>query len=66
MRPGRCSTVTSAQREELWSRFKAGEAVLWISRELGQPPTNLYRVLQAAGGIEPPPTHSLPTGARPR
>jgi len=55
MRPGRYSTVTSAQREELWRRYKAGEAVLWISRELGQRPTNLYRVLQATGGIEPPP-----------
>jgi IS30 family transposase len=55
MRPGRHSTVTSAQREELWRRYKAGEAVLWISRDLGQRSTNLYRVLQAAGGIEPPP-----------
>jgi len=35
MRAGRRSTVTSAQREELWRRYKAGEAVLWISRELG-------------------------------
>lgn len=54
MRPGRHSTVTRAQREELWRRYKAGEAVLWISRELGQRPSNLYRVLQATGGIEPP------------
>jgi IS30 family transposase len=38
MRAGRCSTVTKAQREELWRRYKAGEAVLWISRELGQRP----------------------------
>ena len=54
MRSGRNSTVTSAQRQELWRRYKAGEAVLWISRELGQRPTNLYRVLQATGGIAPP------------
>jgi len=52
--PGRRSTVTSAQREELWRRYKSGESVLWISRELRQRPTNLYRVLQASGGIEPP------------
>jgi IS30 family transposase len=54
MRAGRHSTVTNAQREELWRRYKAGEAVLWISRELSQRPSNLYRVLQASGGIEPP------------
>lgn len=52
--PGRHSTVTSAQREELWRRYKAGESVLWISRALRQRPTNLYRVLQASGGVEPP------------
>ena len=46
--PGRHSTVTSAQREELWRRYKAGESVLWISRALRQRPTNLYRVLQAS------------------
>lgn len=41
------------EREELWRRYKAGEAVLWISRELSQRPSNLYRVLQGSGGIEP-------------
>jgi hypothetical protein len=51
--PGRHSTVSNAQREELWRRYKAGESVLWISRVLRQRPTNLYRVLQASGGIEP-------------
>ena len=60
MGPGRHSTVTSAQREELWRRYKAGESVRWISRELGQRRTNLYRVLQAAGGIEPPPRTRSP------
>lgn len=54
MRPGRNSTVTSAQRQELWRRYKAGVAILWISRELGQRPTNLYRMLQATGGIYRP------------
>jgi IS30 family transposase len=50
---GRPSTVTNAQREELWRRYKAGETVLGIGRALGQRTTNLYRVLQAAGGIAP-------------
>jgi IS30 family transposase len=53
MSPGRYSTVTSAQREELWHRYKAGETVLGIGRALGQRTSNLYRVLQAAGGIAP-------------
>ena len=53
MRLGRGSTVTNAQREELWRRYKAGETVLGIGRALGQRTTNLYRVLQAAGGIAP-------------
>jgi IS30 family transposase len=53
MNAGRHSTVTDTQREELWRRYKAGETVLGIAGALGQRPTNLYRVLQAAGGIAP-------------
>jgi IS30 family transposase len=53
MSVGRHSTVTDAQREELWRRYKAGETVLGIAGALGQRPTNLYRVLQDAGGIAP-------------
>jgi hypothetical protein len=54
MRTGRHSTVTSAERAELWRRYKAGETVLGIGRALGQRTSNLYRVLQATGGIAPP------------
>src|ERR1700758_2202974 len=54
MSPGRYSTVTDPQREELWRRYKAGETVRGIAYALGQRPTNLYRVLQATGGIAPP------------
>jgi IS30 family transposase len=54
MRLGRHSTVTSAQREELWRRYKAGETILGIGRALGQRTTNLYRVLEVTGGIAPP------------
>jgi len=50
---GRHSTVTDLQRNELWRRYKAGETVLGIACALGQRPGNLYRVLQAAGGIAP-------------
>ena len=50
---GRHSTVTHSQREELWRRYRAGETVLGIACALGQRPGNLYRVLQAAGGIAP-------------
>jgi IS30 family transposase len=53
MRPGRHSTVTDRQREELWRRYKAGETVLGIASALGQRSGNLYRVLQGAGGIAP-------------
>jgi IS30 family transposase len=53
MNTGRPSTVTYAQREELWRRYKAGETVLGIGRALGQRSSNLYRVLQSFGGIAP-------------
>jgi hypothetical protein len=36
MRLGRASTVTNAQREELWRRYKAGETILGIGRALDQ------------------------------
>lgn len=53
MKLGRHSTVTTTQGEELWRRYKSGESMLDIARVLGQRTTNLYRVLQATGGIEP-------------
>jgi IS30 family transposase len=53
MKPGRHSTVTAPQREELWRRYRSGETVLGIASALGQRSSNLYRVLQATGGIAP-------------
>ena len=53
MRPGRRAVMSSAQREELWRRYKAGETILGIGRALGQRPTTIHRVLQATGGIGP-------------
>jgi len=61
MSPGRHSTVTNAQREELWRRYQGGETVLGIARALGQGPNNLYRVLQATGGIAPAQRRRSPT-----
>lgn len=52
---GRHSRVTDAQRVDLWRRYRAGETVLGISTALGQRSTsNVYRVLEATGGIAPP------------
>jgi hypothetical protein len=60
MGSGRRSTVTEAQRAELWRRYQAGGTILEIGRAVGQRCSNLYRVLQAAGGIAPlPRTRSL-------
>jgi len=53
MRTARYSSVTDTQRAELWRRYEAGETVLGIASALGQRPSNLYRVLQEAGGIVP-------------
>jgi hypothetical protein len=63
MRLGRHSTVTAAQREELWRRYKAGETIHGITRALGQRPTNIYRVLEATGGIAPPQRSRSPQGS---
>jgi len=53
---GRRSRVTDAQRVELWRRYRAGETVLGIAKALGQHRTsNIYRVLEATGGIAPSP-----------
>lgn len=51
---GRPSRVSDAQRVELWRRYKAGESVLGIADVLGQrSSSNVYRVLEATGGIAP-------------
>ena len=52
---GRRSTITDAQREEFWQRYKAGESVLGIIGALGQRRANIHRVLEASGGIAPVP-----------
>lgn len=52
---GRPSTITTAQHEEFWRRYKAGDSVLGIISALKQRRTNIYRVLEASGGIAPVP-----------
>lgn len=52
---GRPATITAAQREEFWRRYKAGESVLGIIGALRQRPGNINRVLEASGGIAPVP-----------
>lgn len=55
MRRGRPDILVGARREELWRRYRQGEAILSISRALGHRATTLHRVLQATGGITPAP-----------
>lgn len=50
---GRHTTITAAQREEFWRRYKAGESVLGIIGALGQRRGNVHRVLEGSGGIAP-------------
>jgi hypothetical protein len=57
---GRHSTITAAQREEFWRRYKAGESVLGIIGALGQRRANIHRVLEASGGIAPMPRSRSP------
>jgi hypothetical protein len=53
MSRGRHSLHTTVQREKLWHRCKAGETILGIAQTLSQGRDNLYRVLEATGGIAP-------------
>lgn len=54
MRRGRRRRFTATERIELWRRYKAGESILGIARELGRPCSSIYGVLQYTGGIAPP------------
>jgi IS30 family transposase len=41
--------------EEVWRRYKAGEAIVGIAQALGHSNATVYRVLRARGGIAPAP-----------
>jgi IS30 family transposase len=54
MRRERRRRFTATESIELWRRYKAGESILGIARELGRPCSSIYGVLQYTGGIAPP------------
>ena len=48
-RPG----LSQAKKDELWSRFTAGETFTAIARALGKPVGSIYGVVRLRGGIAP-------------
>src|SRR5215831_12416763 len=46
--------LSSAQRAELWSRWKAGQSLHAIGRALGKDKQVIYFLLARHGGIVPP------------
>jgi IS30 family transposase len=44
-----------AQRNELWQRWRAGESLADISRALQREGARIYRIVEASGGVAPPP-----------
>ena len=50
-RPG----LPEARKKELWERWKAGESISDIARALEKHHYSIHRVLEATGGIAPPP-----------
>lgn len=50
-RPG----LTTAQKAELWERWKRGESLSDIGRMLGKHSASVFGVLKTNGGISPPP-----------
>lgn len=53
-RLGRPGGLSAAGKQELWKRWKAGEAISDIARALQKPPGSIHGMLQATGGISPP------------
>jgi len=41
--------------EEVWRRYKAGEAIVGIAHAMGHCTTTVYKLLRAGGGIAPAP-----------
>jgi IS30 family transposase len=50
---GRARIFTTAQRAEMWRRYKAGESILGIGQALDRAQTTVHRELQYTGGISP-------------
>lgn len=45
--------LSAATRDELWSRFAAGESLIAIARALGKTQSTIYTVVREQGGIAP-------------
>lgn len=50
-RPG----MSDEMKADLWRRWKAGESISVISRQIGKPPGSVFTVLKHHGGIAPEP-----------
>lgn len=50
---GRRRIFTATECAEVWRRYKAGESILGIGRELGRGGSAVRRVLECTGGIAP-------------
>jgi Enoyl-(Acyl carrier protein) reductase/Helix-turn-helix domain len=63
-RPG----MSDEMKADLWRRWRAGESISVISRQIGKPPGSVFTVLKHHGGIAPVPRKaragSLTTGER--
>lgn len=45
--------LSAAQKRELWARWKRGETMVEIGLVLGRSTTNIFHMIQSAGGIAP-------------
>lgn len=46
--------LSASQKRELWRRWKAGQSLSDIGRELGKPPATIFGIVVLEGGISPP------------
>jgi len=66
MTQGRRVALSTAQRTELWSRWKAGQSLRMIGRALGKPHNSIHGFLSRHGGIVPPVRRRSPRQCRPK
>lgn len=48
---GRRRALSTAQKADMWARWKAGESMSDIGRALGKPPASIFALLAVQGGI---------------
>ena len=53
MTQGKRVALSTAQRTELWSRWKAGQSLHVIGRAFGKPHNSIHGFLSQHGGIVP-------------